>query len=776
MRSCANFFCGLLMALILLVNSASGQDAHFTQFHRIPTWYNPASAGENVEHIRLTMLYRNQWSSIGSPYKTQSIFFDKNVGKFGFGVNLVNNSAGDAGIRQLYLNGQLAYRLRFGSHYVGAGLQVGMIQKSFDPSKMTFDDQYTPDQGYDPSNPTSESFSYTKLTRPDMGAGIEWSYGHYSYDRFHPYVSIAVQHLNEAKESFILENNTIRRKVVTQAGLGITVNDHFTIVPQAFYATQQSAKEMIYGVKFSMPLQDRNRFETALHLRQGDAAMIYAGYQYNSWMLGMSYDVNTSKLTNGPGGFELTLTYIPKAKEKKEPTPPKKKKDPKEMSRPGTEKPELGVSLPSGPADRDGDGVPDSKDGCPDEPGSRALNGCPFSPKAGASSGSGGTAEPRPAPTQPATKVQEPTAVVPVKIVPRTVEPALTMPKQSATISRPVLTTEPSAPAQIQNSPALKSLPQEVVKPENQMVALKPHLEMSKQAIDVVRPAEKTTAPAAKLAIDPSSADELQLMKMRPEKVTVNRTAVPTPDVVTTTLKVPAAKLAADSTVDAVVKTMAMREATLLNKRLPLPSPTKRAYANSDHAVKPEVVTDSDKDGIADDQDACPYIAGTKATHGCPDTDNDGITDSNDPCPYQAGEKGSNGCPVTKKADAVIAVPASDAVGNIEFKTGSDQVKGIYKLDIIEPVLDSLYYNEQLVLVLTGHTDGEGDAAHNMVLSQQRIDAVKAIFVKKGLHADRIVTVPYGETMPLRENTTEDGRARNRRVEIRIMKFQPQQK
>ncbi|MBK7967144.1 MAG: PorP/SprF family type IX secretion system membrane protein [Bacteroidetes bacterium] len=133
----------LLFICCFAARNMNAQDPHYTQAHRIPTWYNPAAAGHGVEHIRLTMLYRNQWSSVMSPFKTQGLFFDKQVSKVGLGANLVNNSAGEAGIRQLFLNGQLSYRYAFGKNVIASGLQVGLIQKSFDHSKMTFDDQYT---------------------------------------------------------------------------------------------------------------------------------------------------------------------------------------------------------------------------------------------------------------------------------------------------------------------------------------------------------------------------------------------------------------------------------------------------------------------------------------------------------------------------------------------------------------------------------------------------------------------------------------------------------
>ena len=78
---------------------------------------------------------------------------------------------------------------------------------------------------------------------------------------------------------------------------------------------------------------------------------------------------------------------------------------------------------------------------------------------------------------------------------------------------------------------------------------------------------------------------------------------------------------------------------------------------------------DSDNDGIADDQDICPTIPGTKATNGCPDTDGDGIADANDACPDVAGSKLLRGCPDADKdgiADADDACPT--AKGSAEMK------------------------------------------------------------------------------------------------------------
>jgi OmpA-OmpF porin, OOP family len=67
---------------------------------------------------------------------------------------------------------------------------------------------------------------------------------------------------------------------------------------------------------------------------------------------------------------------------------------------------------------------------------------------------------------------------------------------------------------------------------------------------------------------------------------------------------------------------------------------------------------------------------------------------------------------------------------------------------------------------IDGHTDNTGGDAHNLALSQQRADAVKAELVSMGISADRLTTKGYGDTKPMASNDTPDGKANNRRVEF----------
>ena len=70
--------------------------------------------------------------------------------------------------------------------------------------------------------------------------------------------------------------------------------------------------------------------------------------------------------------------------------------------------------------------------------------------------------------------------------------------------------------------------------------------------------------------------------------------------------------------------------------------------------------------------------------------------------------------------------------------------------------------------IIEGHTDDSGDAAFNQQLSEKRAEAVKAEAVANGANPDKITTIGYGETRPIADNSTREGRAKNRRVEIKI--------
>jgi outer membrane protein OmpA-like peptidoglycan-associated protein len=173
---------------------------------------------------------------------------------------------------------------------------------------------------------------------------------------------------------------------------------------------------------------------------------------------------------------------------------------------------------------------------------------------------------------------------------------------------------------------------------------------------------------------------------------------------------------------------------------------------------------DGDADGVADIDDKCPAKPGSKDFEGCPDTDGDGVFDNTDKCPDKAGTAQSKGCPVIAPA---IVQKAKLAATGINFETGNAKILAASNKNL-DQLVDIMSEFPEVVAEIEGHTDNQGDASANKKLSQDRADAVKAYLVGKGINADRLKSIGYGQDVPVADNKTDAGRKKNRRVEFKL--------
>lgn len=173
---------------------------------------------------------------------------------------------------------------------------------------------------------------------------------------------------------------------------------------------------------------------------------------------------------------------------------------------------------------------------------------------------------------------------------------------------------------------------------------------------------------------------------------------------------------------------------------------------------------DRDADGIADKNDACPDVKGSAANRGCPDTDGDGVIDSADKCPNQPGPASNNGCPeITQKDKETL----SFAARNVQFETGSSVLKASSNA-ILDQVADILKRYSDYSVRISGHTDSSGGDDLNLKLSKARAKACNDYLVSKGINAARITHDGFGETRPVGNNATPEGRTLNRRTEFEL--------
>ncbi len=188
-------------------------------------------------------------------------------------------------------------------------------------------------------------------------------------------------------------------------------------------------------------------------------------------------------------------------------------------------------------------------------------------------------------------------------------------------------------------------------------------------------------------------------------------------------------------------------------------------------APAPKVVPDTDGDGMNDEADACPTIAGVVEFNGCPipDSDGDGLIDTEDKCPTEKGLIANNGCPEVKRdtITKVLEEKITFAARNIFFKPGSDVLVET-SLEPLNEVVNILYEHPTLRLQIEGHTDSTGKAETNLRLSKQRAESVKKYLTEKGIDATRLAAAGYGSDKPLQSNATLEGRKKNRRVELKL--------
>jgi type IX secretion system PorP/SprF family membrane protein len=634
---------------------ADAQDPHFSQYFNAPLYVNPANAGNGIEYMRATLIYRNQWASVANPFVTEGFLIDKKVNRLGLGFLAVKNSAGKSSIKQLQLAGVLSYNQPIGEdNQISGALQFGMLHKSFNPSEMTFDSQFSEDTGFDPMISSGEIFTYTNITRPDIGIGLMWQRGFGNKKiNFKPFGGFSIAHLNKPSESFIASDNKLPVKSSFNFGAGIMLKENLELRPSFLYAVQDQFHEFNFGAVASFIMENNNKFQAGLYDRSNDAIIIYAGYQVSRMFIGTSYDINMSTLkdaSQGKGGFEITLSFIPKAPAKS--SAPKPKKAVVSKARPKVQKAEKKTSV----------------------------------------------------------KPVEQTVSIPEKLEVVTIK---------ALIEKPVIVEKVK-----EQTPIVLVTPKATDKPVTNK--------------EIIPPVEKKTETEQKAQEAPTEFS-------------------------TVTKELPAEKKPETISQPAAGKEIVLPKSHTVFIDLTKPS------------VKPETNTeaenktvDTDDDGISDKEDHCPFIKGGIKTQGCPDSDGDGIIDMMDECPMEPGPADHFGCP--EKTPAVSEAMLIKKFNNIQFKTGSSKIKTEDMFDIVEYAIDLLYKYPNSRVILSGHTDNEGNDLYNMHLSEKRNLIVKNYLMKKGVAEKRIQIINYGETMPLDNNTTPEGRTKNRRVELNIIK------
>lgn len=303
------------------------QDPHFTQFYANPIYINPAFAG-SARCPRINMNYRNQWPALAKTYITYSASYDQHVDLLsgGLGINILNDKAGEGTLSTTNISAMYAYQLNIARDFsVRLGLQGTYVQKKLDWDKLTFGDMIDPRYGY--IYATQEQRPNESRSFADFSAGI-LAYTSTIYG------GVAVHHLTEPDEAFIVEGSSaLPRKITAHFGAMIPVgnsgsykfaynrDDGTYISPNVIYQQQVSFNYLNIGAYIlHAPLIGglwyRGNLDDGL---KSESVIALIGIQKGLFKFGYSYDVTISKLTNNStaGSHEISFGLQFECKPKK---------------------------------------------------------------------------------------------------------------------------------------------------------------------------------------------------------------------------------------------------------------------------------------------------------------------------------------------------------------------------------------------------------------------------------------------------------------------------
>lgn len=326
----------LLIFAVFGAGILTAQDIHFSQFYLSPLNLNPAMTGVMNCNIRLTANYRNQWSSVlkSNAYSTYSVSYDQRipVGRndyFGLGGTFWGDVAGESSFATTTGKLSASYSKKMGGYrqkanYLVFGAEAGLAQRSLEFINLRWGTQHDGNGIHNPNLPSGEQALDPNFMFADLAAGLLW-FSVFDEDNS-LYFGGAFHHLNRANQSFIADDvDDIYSRFTIHAGGDFLIADRLGVVPGVILMQQGPSFQVNSGASLKFLLGGNRRqyqaFQVGLWNRVSntnesgllmDAVILSTRFDYNSFSLGFSYDVNVSSLrpaSNRFGGFEFALVY-----------------------------------------------------------------------------------------------------------------------------------------------------------------------------------------------------------------------------------------------------------------------------------------------------------------------------------------------------------------------------------------------------------------------------------------------------------------------------------
>ncbi len=316
------------LLLVSFAMSGSAQDFTFSQFYEQPLLRNPALAGIFTGDLRVSMGYRDQWGSITVPFRTTSLSIEHKIpiGQHNdvltIGSQMSMDGAGDIRLKRTQILPAINFHKSLNGErdtYLSLAFMGGPVSSQFDITQLKFGDQYN-GGSFNTSNQSMQPLTGNNYSYWDLSTGLSFSTVLNNGTNF--YVAAGLSHFTKPviRSVTTTEANFLAPKISLNIGSHGKIGERGHIIAFADYYAQNGNRQLLGGVLVGLEAagystdeeQTAAVFYVGSFLRYGDALIPVVKLEFNHMSIGVSYDVNVSKLnvvSNWRGGLELTAAY-----------------------------------------------------------------------------------------------------------------------------------------------------------------------------------------------------------------------------------------------------------------------------------------------------------------------------------------------------------------------------------------------------------------------------------------------------------------------------------
>lgn len=314
-----------LLFFLVIATGGRTQDFTFSQFYEQPLLRNPALAGLFTGDLRVSLSYRDQWGSVTVPYRTTSMNIEHKV-PVGSKHNLITiasqmsvDAAGDIRLKRTQILPSISFHKSLSEEsdtYLTAAFQAGAVSSQFDPTQLKMGDQFR-GGSYEASNPTAQTITASGYSYWDVNAGLSFSSTLNHKTNF--YIAAGMTHITNPTIKSVTGNapGFLSPKMIFNVGINAPSGEKGHITAFTDVMIQNGNRQLLSGVMYGINLVEYDNGDPDIlyvgtFMRWGDALIPVVKVGFNHLSVGLSYDVNISKLkvvSNFRGGLELSLVY-----------------------------------------------------------------------------------------------------------------------------------------------------------------------------------------------------------------------------------------------------------------------------------------------------------------------------------------------------------------------------------------------------------------------------------------------------------------------------------